>query len=230
MSDRRRLGVQDALWLEMDRPNNLMVVDSVIWTSQPLDWDRVSAVLQERLCDRYPVFRSVAVRDADGSWWWQEDEAFSFDERVTTVELDDPDDPRSLQHLAARHRTEMLDRDKPLWRRAVRRPLPRRQRHRAAHPPRAGRRHAHGPAVHEPVRRRRRGRRGAGTGGHPARRAARPTGPAGHRARPCRPCERRSPGGRVGQVRPRRRPQRRGGARAGARGRGRRGAVGACRR
>jgi len=116
MSDRRRLGVQDALWLEMDRPNNLMVVDSVIWTSQPLDWDRVSAVLQERLCDRFPVFRSVAVRDADGSWWWQEDEAFSFDERVTTVELDDPDDPRSLQRLAARHRTEMLDRDEPLWR------------------------------------------------------------------------------------------------------------------
>ena len=24
---RRRLGVQDALWLEMDRPHNLMVVD-----------------------------------------------------------------------------------------------------------------------------------------------------------------------------------------------------------
>ena len=116
MSDRRRLGVQDALWLEMDRPNNLMVVDSVIWTSQPLDWDRVSAVLQERLCDRYPVFRSVAVRDADGSWWWQEDENFSFDERVSIVKLDDPDDPRSLQRLAARHRTEMLDRDKPLWR------------------------------------------------------------------------------------------------------------------
>jgi diacylglycerol O-acyltransferase len=93
-----------------------MEVDSVIWTSQPLDWDRVSEVLEERLCDRYPVFRSVAVRDADGSWWWQEDEAFSFDERVTTVKLDDPDDPRSLQRLAARHRTEMLDRDKPLWR------------------------------------------------------------------------------------------------------------------
>ncbi len=30
MQQRRRLGVQDALWLEMDRPNNLMVVDSVI--------------------------------------------------------------------------------------------------------------------------------------------------------------------------------------------------------
>ncbi len=41
MADRRPLGVQDALWLEMDRPNNLMVVDSVIWTAEPLDWGRV---------------------------------------------------------------------------------------------------------------------------------------------------------------------------------------------
>ncbi len=60
MSDRRRLGVQDALWLEMDRPNNLMVVDSVIWTAQPLDWGRVSEVPEERLSARYPVFRSRA--------------------------------------------------------------------------------------------------------------------------------------------------------------------------
>lgn len=116
MSDHRRLGVQDALWLEMDRPNNLMVVDSVIWTVEPLDWDRVRTVMEERLCDRYPVFRSLAVRDEDGEWRWEEDEAFSFDERVMVVELEDPDDPRSLQRLVAQHRTEMLDRERPLWR------------------------------------------------------------------------------------------------------------------
>ena len=67
---RRRLGVQDALWLEMDRPNNLMVVDSVVWTAQPLDFGKVRAVVEERLLNRYPVFRSLAVRDDDGSWWW----------------------------------------------------------------------------------------------------------------------------------------------------------------
>ena len=38
--ERQRLGIQDALWLEMDRPNNLMVVDSVVWTAEPLDFDR----------------------------------------------------------------------------------------------------------------------------------------------------------------------------------------------
>lgn len=116
MGERRRLGIQDALWLEMDRPNNLMVVDSVIWTAEPLEWDGVKAVLQERLCDRYPVFRSLAVRGEDGAWWWEEDTAFSLDERLSIVELDDADDPRQLQDLVARQRTEMLDRTQPLWR------------------------------------------------------------------------------------------------------------------
>jgi len=114
MGQRRPLGVQDTFWLEMDRPNNLMVVDSVIWTAEPLDWDRVREVYAERLVGRYPVFHSRAVKD-DGSWWWEEYEQFSFDDHVTHVTLDDPDDPRALQQLVAEHRTVPLDRDKPLW-------------------------------------------------------------------------------------------------------------------
>lgn len=115
MGARRRLGVQDALWLEMDRPNNLMVVDSVMWTSDPLDWDRVHTVLDERMAGRYSVFRSRAVRDGDRSWWWEEDESFDLADHVSVVTLDDPDDPRSLQRLVSRQRTQMLDRDRPLW-------------------------------------------------------------------------------------------------------------------
>ena len=115
MEERRRLGVQDALWLEMDRPNNLMVVDSVIWTAEPLDFGRVRAVVEERLIGRYPVFRSRAVRDDDGSWWWEPDPEFSFDNHVALVSLNRPSDPRALQDLVAAHRTEMLDRNRPLW-------------------------------------------------------------------------------------------------------------------
>ena len=115
MEQRRRLGVQDALWLEMDRPNNLMVVDSVVWTAQPLDFAKVRAVVEERLLNRYPVFRSKAVRDDDGSWWWELDEGFDFDNHVALISLNKPDDPRALQDLVAAHRTEMLDRDRPLW-------------------------------------------------------------------------------------------------------------------
>ena len=113
--ERQRLGIQDALWLEMDRPNNLMVVDSVIWTAEPLDFAKVRAVLTERLLRRYPVFRSRAVQDDDGSWWWERDPRFAFDNHVALVSLANPDDPRALQDLVAAHRNEMLDRDRPLW-------------------------------------------------------------------------------------------------------------------
>ena len=85
MADRRQLGVQDALWLEMDRPNNRMVVDSVIWTAEPLDWSRVRQVIEDRLSTRYPVFRSLAVKDRDGSWWWELDDDFDFGARVACV-------------------------------------------------------------------------------------------------------------------------------------------------
>ena len=63
MSEREQLGVQDALWLEMDRPSNLMVVDSLMWTAEAIDWNRFTDVVRERLWDRYRVFRSVAVNE-----------------------------------------------------------------------------------------------------------------------------------------------------------------------
>lgn len=112
---RRRLGIQDALWLEMDRPENLMVVDSVIWTAEPLDFAELRAVFIKRLIDRYPVFRSRAVREDDGSWWWEPDHGFDLDNHVSLVSLHNPDDPRALQELVAAHRTDALDRDHPLW-------------------------------------------------------------------------------------------------------------------
>ena len=42
---------QDALWLTMDRPDNLMVIDTVMWFREQPDWDAVEATVQERLID-----------------------------------------------------------------------------------------------------------------------------------------------------------------------------------
>ena len=41
------ISVQDALWLNMDRPNNLMIIDSVLWFTEQPDWDAVKAVIDE---------------------------------------------------------------------------------------------------------------------------------------------------------------------------------------
>jgi hypothetical protein len=45
----------------MDRPTNLMVINSVLLFDEPVDWDRVKSVTQERLVDRYPKFRQGVI-------------------------------------------------------------------------------------------------------------------------------------------------------------------------
>ncbi|MEI8083526.1 MAG: hypothetical protein WCI74_16945, partial [Actinomycetes bacterium] len=74
--DRLPLGIQDALWLDMDRPTNAMVADVAVWTADPVDYELLKAAVSERLVDRYPVFRSRAVRAENGSWCWELDPDF----------------------------------------------------------------------------------------------------------------------------------------------------------
>ncbi len=116
MSERHRLGVQDALWLEMDRPTNLMVVDSLVWTATPIDWQRFHAVVRQRVWERYSVFRSVVVRGEDGAWYWDEQPGSDFEWHITHVALPEPGGDAELQDLIASQRTIALDRDRPLWR------------------------------------------------------------------------------------------------------------------
>ena len=114
MSGRQQMGVQDALWLEMDRPSNLMVVDALMWTSGPVDWDRFMEVARERLWDRYQVFRSVAVH-VDDAWHWEQRAADSFESHFTRVHLPKPGGDAELQDFVASQRTVPLDRERPLW-------------------------------------------------------------------------------------------------------------------
>lgn len=116
MGERQRLGVQDALWLEMDKPGNLMVVDSLFWTATPIDWDRYRDVAKERLWDRYPVFRSVVARGEDGAWYWEEQADADLEARYEQVVLPEPGGDAELQDLIASRRTVPLDRSEPLWR------------------------------------------------------------------------------------------------------------------
>ncbi len=116
MAERQRLGVQDALWLEMDKPGNLMVVDSLFWTATPIDWDRYLDATKQRLWDRYPVFRSVVVRGEDGGWYWEEQPDADLAARYHRLVLPAPGGDAELRALIASERTAPLDRTEPLWR------------------------------------------------------------------------------------------------------------------
>jgi diacylglycerol O-acyltransferase len=80
-----------------------------------VDFTALREVFEERLINRYPVFRSRAVHEEDGSWWWEPDPEFNFDNHVSLVSLHNPDDPHALQELVAAHRKDALDHNHPLW-------------------------------------------------------------------------------------------------------------------
>lgn len=104
----------DRTWLLMDRPNNLMYTNGVMWFSEQLDHQDVLQVLQERLVDRFPVFHRRA-REVNGSWVWQDDPDFSLDRHVRRVALDAPSDLAVAREYASRRVSEPLDPDHPLW-------------------------------------------------------------------------------------------------------------------
>ena len=56
-----RMSSADTAWLHMDRPTNLMVINSVLLFDEPVDWERVKQITQRRLVDRYPRFRQRVV-------------------------------------------------------------------------------------------------------------------------------------------------------------------------
>ena len=108
------MGIQDALWLEMDRPTNAMVADVAVWTAEPVNFTLLQAAITERLVERYPVFRSRAVRDGCGDWGWEPDPDFDIANHFSAATLTDSDDPRCMHALVAAHRAELLDGDRPL--------------------------------------------------------------------------------------------------------------------
>ena len=107
------MSVQDALWLTMDRPNNLMVVDGVMTLERPVGYDSVRRVYEDAL-ERFPVFRRVAVPAGMG-WAWRDDPQFSMDRHLTEVSLPKPAGIRELQQFLADQRTAPLPKDRPLW-------------------------------------------------------------------------------------------------------------------
>lgn len=114
---RRPMSGADAMWLHADRPNHLMVIDAVMWTDEPLDWDRVAQVWQERVVDEFPVFRQ---RPVDPRWpWelphWEDDPDFSLDRHLRRARLPRPGGEAELRTFIEERVSRPLDRDHPLW-------------------------------------------------------------------------------------------------------------------
>lgn len=117
MAVRAALSPNDALWLNMDTPENLMVIESVLWFDRRLDPAAVTAVLQERLIDRYPVFtwRPESSDGPLGLDHWVDDEDFDLSRHVTVHELEGAGGRVELQEFLEEQMSIPLRRDRPLW-------------------------------------------------------------------------------------------------------------------
>lgn len=108
------MSVQDELWLTMDRPNNLMVIDGVMMLRDKPTRDEVLDVFNSTV-GRFPVLSRRPVRDG-GSWTWQVDPDFDVNRHLDHIEFDEPVDVRAVQDFLAEQRSQPLPMDRPLWR------------------------------------------------------------------------------------------------------------------
>ena len=113
----RTIDPVDTIWLNMDRSDNLMVIESLMTLDGPVDWARFLTVLERRVLDRFPVFRQrpVESRVPLAPPHWQDDPDFSLDRHVHRATLPDPGDDVALQDYVNTFLSTPLERDRPLW-------------------------------------------------------------------------------------------------------------------
>jgi diacylglycerol O-acyltransferase len=114
---RRRVSAVDSLWLNMDRPTNLMVITSVVLLESVPDWERVLAVVRSRIVEHYPVFsqRPVPRPGPLGRHEWADDPHFDLERHVQRVTLDGDGTDADLQAYIEGHLARPFDVTRPLW-------------------------------------------------------------------------------------------------------------------
>ena len=107
----------DDVWLELDRPDNLMVVESVMVLDAPLDRDTYLELVEERLFADFPRLRQRPA----WTWrpWpalrWIDDTDFDLDRHVHAVTLSAPGDDAALQSYVSATMSRALDLAHPPW-------------------------------------------------------------------------------------------------------------------
>jgi diacylglycerol O-acyltransferase len=110
------LSGNDSLWLKMDTPENLMIIESVMWFDGRLDLARVARVIETRMLALYPVFMSrPQLGGPMGPDHWVPDEHFSLDRHLSSHEVGDGDLHTIVTEFMAEHMSQQLPMDRPLW-------------------------------------------------------------------------------------------------------------------
>ncbi len=106
----------DAAWYHMDGPANLAMVTGVLLTKEPLDFEAVRAVYQQRLpeFDRFQQ-RVIESGLAQSTPHWQDMEPFDIDQHMHHIALPAAYDLAALKVLIADLASTPLNHEQPLW-------------------------------------------------------------------------------------------------------------------
>jgi diacylglycerol O-acyltransferase len=111
----QRMRSADAAWLHMDRPANLMVINSLEWFDTVPDWDAVRLAILERIVGRFERFRQVPESGLLTGARWAVDPSYEPAAHFHRHTLPAPGDRRALSALAGDLATAPLDHRRPLW-------------------------------------------------------------------------------------------------------------------
>lgn len=116
MSDRELVPIRasDQTWLHMDRKNNLMHIHSMLWLNDVPDFDDYVTMHQERMVDRYDVFRQRPV-EQDGQWYWEFDPDFDIHRHIQRTVVPGEGKMRDLRAYMGERFSQQFDFDHPLW-------------------------------------------------------------------------------------------------------------------
>lgn len=117
MAGREPMSSVDRAWLMMDDPTNPMVINGFWIFDEPLQYQHVLAVLEERLLI-HARFRQRVVEQRGplrSRAYWEPDPAFDLRTHVGRIVLPNPGDEKTLNDTVARLLIAPLDLDRPLW-------------------------------------------------------------------------------------------------------------------
>ncbi len=112
----RRLSPADAAWLYSEWEKNNQTVSSLMWLDREIDPEVFTAIVQERIVDKYPTF-SQRLRPSRNPVYlphWEDDPDFDIANHVEVIHLQ-TGTKEELAELVSAQRSQLLDRDRPLW-------------------------------------------------------------------------------------------------------------------
>lgn len=112
---RVRIPLRDQLWLMMDRPDNLMYINSMMWFAEVPDWDAVAEAISSRMVDPHPVFRRVPIQRGR-RWHWKDDPDFDISRHFVRSRLPSPGGRAEAEAYIGEQMGQPLPDDRPLWR------------------------------------------------------------------------------------------------------------------